>query len=62
MLEIILFFLIVLAIICVAIPPIGAIIIPVLSMPIKFVFGNLKITGPLIAVLIILLAIGIIKF
>lgn len=34
----------------------------ILSMPIKLVLGNIKVSGPLIAVLIILYAIGIIKF
>jgi len=34
----------------------------ILSMPVKVVFSNFKVSGPLIAVLIILYAIGIIKF
>ncbi len=53
--------LVILGAISVVFPPLGAIIFQFLSMPVKLVFTNFKITGPLLAVLIILLALGIIN-
>lgn len=55
------FILVIIGLISVAVPPLGIIMIQFLSMPVKLVFTNIRITGPLLAVLIILLALGIIN-
>jgi len=56
------FILVILGVISVMIPPLGAVIIQFLSMPVKIVGATWKISGPLFAVLVILLVLGIIKF
>ncbi|VVB55430.1 Uncharacterised protein [uncultured archaeon] len=62
MIETIFFFLIILGVICVALPPIGTIIIQVLSMPVRVAFADVRIAGSVAAVLIILIALGIVRF
>ncbi len=53
--------LVILGVISVMFPPLGAVIIQILSMPVKIVLADIRISGPLIAALIILYALGIIK-
>lgn len=53
--------LVILGVISVVFPPLGAVIIQILSMPVKIVLADIRISGPLIAALIILYALGIIK-
>ena len=62
MFETIFFILFILGIISVIFPPLGVVIIQLLSMPIKIVFSDIRITGTLLSVLIILLALGVIEF
>jgi hypothetical protein len=62
MLLTIFFFLIILAIISIAFPPIGAIIFQALTMPVRIVFADMKISGSVLAVLIILIALEMVKF
>lgn len=58
MIETVIGFVIIIGLISVVYPPLGMIIIELLSMPIKIAFADMRIVRPLFGVLIVLLFLG----